>query len=248
MVRESPDFSPFAEIYATARPRYPEDLYGWLSSMVDCRELAWDSATGNGQAAAGLAASFERVVASDVSWAQLRFALRDPRIGYCVGRAEESPLVSGSVDLVVAAAAVHWFDLDSFWREVERVTRPGSVLAVWSYHVAHLRGAHAARVHSFYENEVKEYFGVGARWVDSRYEDLVLPGTPLEVPPFHVSAEWTLAELLRFVRSWSGVQKSIAETGRDPVSGLADDLARAWGDEGSPVVFHWPIYAKATRL
>lgn len=248
MVREAPDFSPFADVYAAARPRYPEDLYRWLSSIVDRRELAWDCATGNGQAAAGLAASFERVVASDVSWAQLRFAVRDPRIGYCVGRAEESPLASGSVDLVVAAAAVHWFDLDAFWREVARVARRDSVLAVWSYHVAHLEGAHAPRIRSFYENEVKEYFGAGARWVDERYEDLVLPGTPLEVPPFSVSAKWTLAELLRFVRSWSGVHRSAAETGRDPVSGLAEDLAKAWQTDGSPVALRWPIYAKASRL
>lgn len=248
MARESPDFSPFADVYAAARPRYPADLYRWLASVVDRRELAWDCATGNGQAALGLAASFDRVVASDVSWTQLRFAVRDPRTAYCVGRAEESPLVSDSVDLVVAAAAVHWFDLDPFWREVERVTDRGSVLAVWSYHVAHLEGAHAARIRSFYENEVKEYFGAGARWVDARYENLILPGAPLEVPPFYVSAEWTLAELLRFVRSWSGVQKAVAETREDPVSDLADDLAKVWGDPGSPTALRWPLYAKATRF
>lgn len=248
MAGKSPDFSPFADVYAVARPRYPEDLYRWLTSVVDKRDLAWDCATGNGQAAVGLVKGFGRVVASDVSWAQLRFAERHSRITYWAGRAEQSPLASSSVDLAVAAASAHWFDLETFWKEAERVTHHGSVLAVWSYHVAHLEGPYADTIRQFYEIEVKDYFGDGARLVDSRYETLALPGVPLEAPQFFVSAEWNLSELLRFVRSWSGVQNGAAETGRDLMANLADDLAKAWGDEQRPVSFRWPIYLRASRL
>ena len=69
-----PDFSPLAETYARARPRYPDELYAWISSQVPRRELAWDAATGNGQAAVGLARHFARVVATDISPGQIAHA------------------------------------------------------------------------------------------------------------------------------------------------------------------------------
>ena len=42
----TPDFTPFAATYARARPRYPAELYDWLASLVERRDLAWDAATG----------------------------------------------------------------------------------------------------------------------------------------------------------------------------------------------------------
>lgn len=249
MPRENaPDFSPLAAVYASTRPRYPDDLYAWLASAVDSHDVAWDSATGNGQAAVGMAGSFRRVLASDVSTAQLRHAVQHPRITYWAGHAEQSPLASGSVDLAVAAAAVHWFDLDAFSAEVRRVTRAGGVLAVWTYHVAHVEGEQSDLITSFYEDTVKQYFGPGARLVDARYEGLVLPGDPLDAPAFHVAADWTLDQLLGFVRSWSGVQKCTEETGRDPVVDLAQELAAGWRRPGEAVCFRWPLYLRATRL
>ena len=57
----APDFSPLAATYARSRPTYPAALYEWLAGLVERRELAWDCATGSGQAALGLAAHFARV-------------------------------------------------------------------------------------------------------------------------------------------------------------------------------------------
>lgn len=248
MPEHVPDFSPLAGIYASTRPRYPDALYAWLASVSDSHETAWDSATGNGQAAIGLVGSFRRVGASDVSRTQLRHAVRHPRIVYWAGHAERSPLAAGSVDLVVAAAAVHWFDLDAFWNEVRRVVRRGGVFAAWTYHVAYLEGEPAERINRFYKETVKRYFGPGARFVDARYETLAPPGDPLDAPAFHIAADWTLDQLLGFVRSWSGVQKCAEETGRDPVIDLGRDLAGGWPEPGGAVPLRWPIYLKVTRL
>ena len=63
----SPDYSSYAREYAQSRPGYPTDLFDYLVSLVDRRDLAWDCATGSGQAALTLADHFERVVATDVS-------------------------------------------------------------------------------------------------------------------------------------------------------------------------------------
>jgi methylase of polypeptide subunit release factors len=71
-----PDFSAGAAAYAAARPTYPPELFEWLASSVARRDMAWDAATGNGQAALGLTMHFRHVVATDLSSEQLRHATR----------------------------------------------------------------------------------------------------------------------------------------------------------------------------
>ena len=57
-------FSGHASGYASFRPRYPEALFDFVAALTPGRSLAWDCATGNGQAALGLAERFTRVIAS----------------------------------------------------------------------------------------------------------------------------------------------------------------------------------------
>ena len=64
-------FSRHAGAYARARPHYPPALFEYLASLCLQRNLAWDCATGNGQAARGLADRFEKVIGTDASAEQL---------------------------------------------------------------------------------------------------------------------------------------------------------------------------------
>src|SRR5262245_34038504 len=89
---EVPDYSAFASEYATSRPRYPPELFAWLARLVTRRDVAWDAATGNGQAALGLAAHFDRVIATDMSASQIENATRHPRIEYRVAPVEQTGL------------------------------------------------------------------------------------------------------------------------------------------------------------
>jgi tRNA/tmRNA/rRNA uracil-C5-methylase (TrmA/RlmC/RlmD family) len=75
-----PDFSLVAKGYAAGRPGYPEELFDWLAATVaPARGVAWDAATGSGQAAWGLAHRFDRVIATDIS-AAARASTYPPRI------------------------------------------------------------------------------------------------------------------------------------------------------------------------
>lgn len=40
--------------YSFVRPLYPENLFEFLNEITPNKDLAWDCATGNGQAAIGL--------------------------------------------------------------------------------------------------------------------------------------------------------------------------------------------------
>jgi len=56
-------FSKQAADYAKFRPGYPQELFDYLGSIAPTRQLAWDCATGSGQAAVGLATVFDRAAA-----------------------------------------------------------------------------------------------------------------------------------------------------------------------------------------
>lgn len=243
-----PDFSPIAGLYARARPRYPAELFAHLAELVERRGLAWDCATGNGQAALGLVDHFERVVATDVSAEQIRHAAPHPRIDYRVAPAERSGFDDRSVDLVTVAAAVHWFDLAGFSSELRRVVRPGGVVAAWTYHAGHVEPPLDRVFERFYRDVVSPYFAPGARLVDDRYETLLLPGEPVDTASFSMSADWSLDDLIAYVRSWSGTQQYMKERGEDPIARISDELEAIWGEPERVRTLRWPLYLKASRL
>ena len=80
-------------------------MFEYLGTITPTRRLAWDCATGNGQAAIQLATVFDRVIATDASESQIANAQPHQRIEYRVAPAEQSDLQSGSFDLVMVAQA-----------------------------------------------------------------------------------------------------------------------------------------------
>jgi len=248
MTSDAPDFSPLAAAYARARPRYPEALYAWLAAEAPGRRLAWDCATGSGQAAVGLADHFDRVVATDVSSEQIGHARPHPGIEYRVARAEASGLADGSVDLVTAAAAAHWFDLPAFGAEVRRVLRPGGLLAVWSYHAGIAEAPFDRVFDRLYRQILKPYFAPGARWVDERYETLALPGTPVAAPRFEIVCRWTLAQTLDYIGSWSAAASFRRAHDADPVDGVREELAALFGAPEAAQTLRLPIFLRVQRL
>lgn len=243
-----PDFSPLAESYARARPSYPDELFDWLAGLVGRRRLAWDCATGSGQAARCLARQFQRVVATDLSEEQLRHAAAHPRIEYRRAPAERSGLEAGSADLVTVAAAVHWFDLPAFAGEVERVLRPGGVLAVWTYHVGEVEPPFDELFHRLYWQILKPHFAPATRLVDEHYETLALPGEPVPTPRFEMRASWRLEQALDFVSSWSGTRAYREAHGTDPVDLVRAELAALWGDAEAARELRWPLHLRVARV
>jgi SAM-dependent methyltransferase len=244
----APDYSPFAQEYARARPRYPVELFAYLASLVDRRDLAWDAATGNGQAAHGLAAHFARVVATDVSAGQIGQAMPHPRIEYRVAESERSGIDDHSVDLVTVATAIHWFDRDAFFAEARRTLRPGGVLAAWSYHVGYVHPPFDRLFRRFYFDVLYPYFPAGARLVDDRYESLRLPGDTVDGPDWSIRVEWNLDQLLAFISSWSGTQKYLEARGENPVDRVADELRELWGERATVREVRWPLFTRIARL
>lgn len=240
-------FSAGSPDYARFRPRYPAALFDWLASRSPAAALAWDVATGSGQAAVELASRFDRVVATDASAAQLASAERRPNVEYRREPAERSSLGAGSVDLVTVAQALHWFDHERFFAEASRVLRPGGLLAVWCYEVFETAPAVDAIVSRFYHDVIGAWWPPERRWIETGYADLVMPFPRVEAPAFALTARWDLDALVGYLGTWSAVQRYRADRGSDPLPAVRASLAEAWGDPAEERLVAWPLKLQAAR-
>ena len=241
-------FSGHASDYARYRPRYPAGLYDHLASLCERRDLAWDCATGNGQAAIELAKRFARVIATDASKKQLDEAPRIEKIEYQVWPAEKTELSTRSVDLVTVAQALHWFDFARFGQEVRRVASPGCMLAVWTYSVAQITPEIDAVTEQLYNIGLKGFWEYERTWVDKGYEGIPLPIVGETRPRFEMKVDMTLAHWIAYLGTWSAVKKAVETTGRNPVDGMRAEFEKAWGEPGSARPVTYPLNVRIGRV
>ena len=241
-------FSGHAADYGRFRPRYPNELFDYLGLLCVEKRLAWDCATGNGQAANGLSSRFDRVVATDASRQQINYADLHINIEYIVARAEAAPLPDASVDLISVAQAMHWFDLESFYAEVRRVLKPGGVLAVWSYQLATIEPVIDAIVEEYYEDIVGDYWPEERNVVMDGYKDIPFPFSQMTNPEFLMTVEWNLQQILGYLGTWSATRRYIVDNSLDPLKLISDSLATAWGDELQTRPVRWPLTLLCAKI
>lgn len=224
-------FSGHAADYRAARPTYPEALFDWLAQVAPARDLAWDAGCGNGQASVALAARFAHVHATDPSATQIALAPPRANIAYRVEPGEQCSLADGVADLVTVAQALHWFDVEAFYREVRRVTKPGGVVAAWGY--ADCRTGDAAidalKDH-VYVDLTGPYWPPERAMIDAGYRTVPFPFAAIDAPPFEMVVHWSVDQYLAYLRSWSATQRYIKDKGEDPLADVEPALRTAWGD------------------
>lgn len=178
-----------AATYAAFRPTYPTALYNHLLAYHSGpRTLCLELGAGHGTVARNLAPHFTRVLATDPSPNMVKQAIsQTPKAEYSnvevrKGNAEDLSEVSdGSVDMVCAAQAAHWFDFTKAWSEVSRVLRPGGTLAFWTYkdHMYVDYPKASKLLHEWMYSSSKETIGPfwepGRQIVRGNYRDIKVP-------------------------------------------------------------------------
>ncbi len=239
-------FSHASDDYRRWRPGYPRELFAWLASLCSTRELAWDCATGSGQAAVALSEDFRRVVATDASSAQIAEAERGERVEYLVAPAEQSPLADASADLVTVAQALHWFDVDRFHAEARRVLKPGGVLAEWGYGLAYVAPPIDVALLEFAGRTVGPYWPPERALVESAYSTVPFPFPRVAAPEFSMTARWSLDRFVAYIGTWSSVAGYRKAHGSDPLPALTAGLAPLWGEGERDV--RWPLLLRVGRV
>lgn len=240
-------FSALATSYAAFRPRYPASLFAALAGLVTSRERAWDCATGNGQAAAGLAPWFREVIATDASAAQIAAASGPANVVFRVAPAEASGLPDAAVDLVLVAQAAHWFDLPAFYAEVERVLRPGGVLALLTYSGVRIDDQLDPLLREFHHVILGPYWPPERAHVEQDYRNLPFPWPELSLAPQVMTADWTLDQLMGYLGTWSAIRAYREQCGDDPLPALRRRLIPLWGSPERARTVRWPLPLRVGR-
>lgn len=211
-----------------------------LAEHCTHHDLAWDAGCGNGQLTTMLTRRFFKVIGSDPSPEQLAQAEQAATVSYLLSTADQRMLDARSVDLAVSAQAAHWFHWTYYVAEVERVTKPGAIVATVSYGIMAVPGEAGALLDRYYRETVGKFWPPERRHVENGYRDLVWPWPEIPTPPVDMTAEWTRDELIGYVSTWSATVRMIEVLGPAPYEQLTRDLAAVWPD-GERRTIRWPL-------
>jgi hypothetical protein len=245
---ESKDlFSSQSKAYAAFRPTYPEELFSFIYKRVQNFGSAWDCATGNGQAARELAKKFSEVYATDISQQQLDEGFQANNIHYSVSPAERSDFAAGSFDLITVGQALHWFNIPEFYKEVTRVGKNGSTIAVWGYSLLSIEPAIDDHFNRFYFEKVGRYWDAARKIVEDEYASVPFPFNNTQEAKFSIKLSWTREDLAGYLTSWSATQKYIRENQHSPVPEFVQSIKTLWKDTEIKDV-RFPVFVKVGTI
>ncbi|XP_013402564.2 putative methyltransferase DDB_G0268948 [Lingula anatina] len=226
--------------YAKYRPQWTKNIVDRVITYLQEKlpapyDQALDVGCGSGQFTHLLAPHFNHVTGIDVSDNQILQANNKndmSNVRFKKGSGESFPVDDHSVDLVTSAQAAHWFDLDKFYAETERVLRPHGCVALLGYAVPVLDSNPHGEILSKY---IRDFYGrlwKTSCWdemrkhVDNRYPDERFAcRLPLReyVRDETLSMEYdtTLEHFIGYVSSWSGYNKYMEKY---PESKILEDL------------------------
>ena len=133
--------------YAAGRPGYAPALF---TSIIDHHmdtggqlDTVVDVGCGTGQATLDLCPYFAKAIGLDPSEGMIKSARAsaksasssaqfDVSAGEDIGSDLKPPIADGSIDLLTAATAAHWFDMARFWASAARTVKAGGTVALWA--------------------------------------------------------------------------------------------------------------------
>ncbi|UJH91803.1 class I SAM-dependent methyltransferase [Antarcticibacterium sp. 1MA-6-2] len=238
------NFSSESDKYARYRPQYPLKLISYITNMVSEKEKAWDCATGNGQLATKLSKHFTTVEATDISKEQIKHAHPGNNINYSIQAAEETSFPNEFFDLITVGQAVHWFNFEKFYAEVNRVLKSQGILALIGYGLVRSNKETNKVIDHFYKEIIGPYWDWERKYLDEKYETIPFPFEEIIVPDFEIKLHWTYEHLVGYLRTWSAVKHFQEKNGKDPVELITKKLKNSYG-EGGEVVF--PLLVRVGR-
>lgn len=223
-------FSDKSDLYAKARPQYPSSLFEFLATQVPTNIKAWDCATGNGQAALGLANYFREVYATDLSAQQIENSFKKDNITYSAQLAESTDFENESFDLITVAQALHWFDYEKFWPEALRVLKPNGIFAAWGYSWFQINPELDAILKTMLFDIIEPYWAAQNKIAWRKYIDINFPFETLQSPEFNMNTEWNYYQLMNYLHTWSATRRCMDALGKDFFENSKKAIATVWGD------------------
>eukprot|EP01111_Echinosteliopsis_oligospora_P015433 TRINITY_DN6112_c0_g1_i1.p1 TRINITY_DN6112_c0_g1~~TRINITY_DN6112_c0_g1_i1.p1 ORF type:complete len:280 (-),score=57.27 TRINITY_DN6112_c0_g1_i1:102-878(-) len=247
-------FGGVGNFYTEFRPIYPDSLYTTLLSHTEGpRNLAIDVGAGNGQATLPLAKYYKKVIGFEPSEGQIKGIKVDAEnVEFRQSIAEKIDLPSESVDLIITAQAVHWFDLEKFYNECWRLLRVGGTLAIWGYGTLKVEDDPAADklFQNFYANTLGEqYWPANRKHIDNEYKDI----NPCPPFPSFMKEYSSMSKVMDFnhfkgyLSTFSGLKQYREKTKSDPLEPLCQELLANTAFATRSCQITWPIFLLTAR-
>jgi len=205
------DFSFARNTYAKFRPDYPDSVFQEVTKRLKGeRNLAVDIGAGTGQASIPLTSYFNKVIAIDPSPGMLQQVSSIPNnLEFRQGSAEKIDIATSTVDLIVSAQAVHWFDLPLFFAETKRLLRPQGLLALWGYSLCNIDHPECQKIiQEYYWQTLKGYWPPDREKIDNHYKDII-PINYQKVENYltSMSKEVDIQSFIGYLTTWSGLNE-----------------------------------------
>ena len=125
-------FTGRAHAYVEARPGYPPEAVEYIADLASSDAVFADIGAGTGKFSELLARGGRALIAIELN-ADMREQLEITLAPYANaqiinGSAEATTLAAGSVDVVISAQALNWFDIEAYKAECKRIGRPGAIV------------------------------------------------------------------------------------------------------------------------
>lgn len=241
------NFSAQSDKYAKYRPAYPSSFFDYLNTITLEKQNAWDCGTGNGQVALELAKTFDNVWATDISRSQIDNAFKKDNITYSVQPAEKTNFDSRFFDLIVVAQAIHWFDFEKFYKEVERTAKENALLCVAGYGKLEISGQIDKVIADLYDNILGKYWDKERKYINEHYETIPFPFSEIQSPDLVNTQHWTLAQLIGYLNTWSAVKHFIKQNNYSPIDKLQSEIKPLWGNEENRAI-RFPLLLRVGRI
>ena len=218
-----------------------QEIFNYLDSIVPEKNLVWDCATGNGQAAHYLADYFKLVNATDINQEQLNHAIPKKNINYYQSNELNPYLKDKSVDLITVATAIHWMDREKFYEEVRRVLKPQGTIAIWGYTGKNIHPDLDPVLDQVINKYLMPYYSESIKMAFNGYKDLKFPFERIESPGFKTQIEYQFDDLVNYILSWSSAQNFKLQNNVSPLYLFENDLKAAWGDLSQKKTMTWDL-------
>lgn len=133
-----------AERYAKGRPDFHSNTIKHIKEYLHLNNKlsnVLDVACGTGLSTKALMEIAINVYGTDISQEMLKLAPFPGKIHYSLAPAEEQPFPDKQFDLITVSSGVHWFDIDKFLIEANRILNSQSWLILYENHfIAEMSG------------------------------------------------------------------------------------------------------------
>jgi ubiquinone/menaquinone biosynthesis C-methylase UbiE len=252
--------------YAIYRPNYPLSL---VEKIMESAMLHNGSATvvdigcGSGQLTLQLAKyAMEKnwnnaihIIGLDPSVNQIENAVKclpeeyGNIVEYRVSSAEHTGLESNSVDVITVAQALHWFNLDQFFAEVDRLLKPDGILAAVTYDLNYFDVPEAQKELLYLYNHILgKYWSPKRKMVDDNYASIDFPySQTLQRFMIPLRKTMSLSNYINYLNTWSSIQNYRKENPDQQVNILEEFKRRLMAklgikDEQEQIEFVWEMH------